>query len=80
MSDREKDLLVCGGALPARPERLPLALDSRDVAAVLRVSERTAQRLIRSGSLGPFTEFAGRLRVRRDHFWRSLAGQARRKK
>lgn len=62
-------------AVPDRPLRLPLVLDCRDIAAILRVHERTAQRLVRSGQLGPYTEFGGRMRVRWDVFWRALEGR-----
>ena len=57
-----------------RPLRLPLALDARDVATVLGVSERTGQRWLRAGKLGSTTELGGRLRVRRDFFWAALKG------
>lgn len=62
-----------------RPKHLPLFLTAADVAGVLGVDERTAQRWIRNGKFGAFTEL-GRLRVRRDQFWASMLGTTPRRR
>ena len=53
---------------------LPLVLTARDVAAVLRVSERHARRLMRRGELGSTSNVGGRLRILRDVLLQTLAG------
>lgn len=63
-----------------RPRALPLVLDAKDVAALLDVDERTAQRWIKAGKLGCYTQFGGKFRLRRDEFWRSLLGSTPRRR
>ncbi|MHC4491052.1 MAG: helix-turn-helix domain-containing protein [Planctomycetota bacterium] len=58
--------------------RLPVALDKRDVAPLLKVSERTAQRLLAKGALGPVSRIGGRLRVLREDLLDALRGRSRR--
>jgi len=60
------------------PRRLPLVLDTRDVAPLLKVSERTAQRLLARGALGPVSRIGGRLRVFREDFLEAVRGRAQR--
>lgn len=63
-----------------RPKALPLVLDVKDMASVLDVDERTVQRWVKQGRLGCYTQLGGKLRVRRDEFWRSLLGTAPRRR
>lgn len=67
-------------ARPERPTRLPLFLEAFDVHEVLGISERTAQRWIVAGKLGAFTSLGGKLRVRRDEFWKAMKGTAPKRK
>ena len=53
---------------------LPLLCDVGTVREVFDVGERQAQRMLSRGELGPPTRKGGKLRVRRDHFWKAIGG------
>ena len=50
-------------------------LRAPDIAELLGVSVRQAQRHIRAGRCGPFSEIGGVLRVRRDAFEKAIQNQ-----
>ena len=50
-------------------------LRARDVAEVLGIGVRQAQRRIRAGDCGPYSEIGGVLRVRRDAFEKAIQNQ-----
>ena len=50
-------------------------LRAPDIAELLGVSVRQAQRHIRAGRCGPFSEIGGVLRVRRDAFEQAIKAQ-----
>ena len=58
---------------------LPLVLTAKDVAAVLRVTERHALRLMSRGELGPTSRVSGRVRILRDVLLDTLAGKVDRR-
>ena len=56
----------------AKPTEWPELLTARDIGEVLGLSTRSAQRLIRDGSCGPYVEIGGRRYVWREKFLKAL--------
>ena len=61
--------------MPEQAADLPLVLYPKDVAALLRIHERHARRLLSRGELGPVCRAGGRVRILRDVLLATLAGR-----